>query len=191
MGEATCCLIPLVHKAANQSWITYYSRTAVSARSLYSSEHPWGLKMSSSLNANEIKTTPGSDVLGKRDRKMETSTESIKLCSALRNKNPLKMTIKDLPGETGKGISSTNDKVYKEHYGEKWGKYGLKDVREPIPPSAHYWHTHCLSSLKSDDGNAALQKLFQDLTSRKTVSCLQLSLKSTETQCNFAHCQVI
>lgn len=189
MGEATCCLIPLAHKAANQSWITYYSRTAVSARSLYSSEHPWGLKMSSSLNANEIKTTPGSDVLGKKDRKMETSTESIKLCSALRNKNPLKMTIKDSPGETGKGISSTNDKVYKEHDNEKWVKNGLKDASPSLPLTIT---DTCLACpVWWWKFSTALQKLFQDLTSRKIVSCLQLRLRSTETQCNFACCQVI
>lgn len=75
--------------------------------------------MSSSLNANEIKTTPGSDVLGRKDRKMETSTESITLCSALRNKNPLKTAIKHSPGEMVRGICSTNDKVYRKFYDEK------------------------------------------------------------------------
>jgi len=43
MEEATRCLISLAHEAANQWCITYNSRKAVSARSLYSSEHPWGL----------------------------------------------------------------------------------------------------------------------------------------------------
>lgn len=68
--------------------------------------------MSSSLNANEIKKTPGSDVLGKKDKKIETSTENIKLCSALRNKDPLMTSVKHSPGEMGRGISSTNYKVY-------------------------------------------------------------------------------
>lgn len=74
--------------------------------------------MSSSLNANEIKKTLGSDVLGKKDRKIETSTENKKLCSALRNKDPLKTTVKHLPSEM-RGISSTNDKVHTKIYDEK------------------------------------------------------------------------
>lgn len=57
--------------------------------------------MSSSLNANEIRKTPGSDILGKKDRKMETSTEIKNFFSALRNKGPLKAPVKHLPGEWG------------------------------------------------------------------------------------------
>lgn len=75
--------------------------------------------MSSSLNANEIKKTPGSDMLGKKDRKMETSTENKKLCSALRNKDPLKTSVKHSPGEMQRGISSTSDEVYSKFYDEK------------------------------------------------------------------------
>lgn len=55
--------------------------------------------MSSSLNASEIKKTPGSDTLGKKGRKMETSTETKNFFSALRNKGPLKAPAEHLPGE--------------------------------------------------------------------------------------------
>lgn len=58
--------------------------------------------MSSSLNANEIKKTPGSDMLGKKDRKMETSTETKNFFSALRTKGSLKASVKRPPGEWGK-----------------------------------------------------------------------------------------
>lgn len=75
--------------------------------------------MSSGLNANEIKKTPGSDVLGKKDRKTETSAENKKLCSALRNKDSLTTTVKSSPGETGRGISSADDKAYSKFYDEK------------------------------------------------------------------------
>lgn len=57
--------------------------------------------MSSSLNANEIKKTPGSDMLGKKGRKMETSTETKNFFPALRNKGSLKVPAKHPPGEWG------------------------------------------------------------------------------------------
>lgn len=57
--------------------------------------------MSGSLNASEIRTTPGSDMLCKKDRKMETSAENKKLCCVLRNKDPPKTTVKHLRNGEG------------------------------------------------------------------------------------------
>lgn len=144
MGEATHCLISLVHEAANQSCITSNSRTAVSARSLYSSEPPWGLKMSSSLNANEIKKTPGSDMLGKRDRKMEISTETKNFFSALRNEGPLKAPVKCPPGEWGEAKAALMTKHRANFIMKKVWKMGWRPC-ERAQLSLCTWDMPCLA----------------------------------------------